>query len=90
MCWKARSPFSLANSDFVARPGTFANIPTGCLHSFRNESGKPARMLISIAPAGLEKMFFEVGQPLSAGRSGAAPLERRDPEAAGDRTAVRC
>ena len=44
----------------VAKAGTFANVPVGTSHSFKNESCQPARMLISVAPAGLEKMFFEV------------------------------
>ena len=39
-------------------------MPVGSLHSFKNETDKNARMIISIAPAGLEKMFFEVGQQL--------------------------
>ena len=42
-------------------------MPVGTPHSFKNESAKPARMLISVAPAGLEKMFFEVGVPLPEG-----------------------
>src|SRR5438132_6878195 len=45
----------------VATAGTFANMPVGSLHSFKNEGSQPAKMLISIAPAGLEQMFFEVG-----------------------------
>jgi hypothetical protein len=45
----------------VATAGMFANMAVGTMHSFKNESGKPARMLISVAPAGLENMFFEVG-----------------------------
>ncbi len=51
----------------VLGPGTFANLPVGTLHSFRNATDKPAKMLISVAPAGLENMFLEVGQPLPAG-----------------------
>ena len=51
----------------VATAGMFANMPVGSLHSFRNESDGPARMLISVAPAGLEQMFLETGQPLPAG-----------------------
>src|SRR6202020_1989286 len=31
----------------------FANMPVGTPHSFKNESNRPAKMLISIAPAGL-------------------------------------
>ena len=56
---------------FVARAGTFANLPVGSLHSFTNETNKIARIIISIAPAGLEKMFFEAGQPLAP--DGTAP-----------------
>ena len=41
----------------VAGAGTFANMPVGSLHSFKNESDRTARMLISVAPAGLEQMF---------------------------------
>jgi len=48
----------------TASAGMFANMPVGTPHSFKNEGGKPARMLISVAPAGLEQMFFEVGVPL--------------------------
>jgi hypothetical protein len=47
--------------------GMFANMPVGVEHSFKNETSNPARMLISIAPAGLEKMFFEVGVPMPPG-----------------------
>ncbi len=43
------------------------------MHSFKNESDKPATMLISVAPAGLEQMFFEVGQPVEPGTT-AAPM----------------
>jgi hypothetical protein len=38
-----------------------------------NESGKPAKMLISIAPAGLEQMFFEFGVPIPQGATTALP-----------------
>ncbi len=49
----------------VAGAGTFASIPPGCVHAFKNESDQPARMLISVAPAGLEKMFLEIGRPIA-------------------------
>ena len=45
----------------VARKGTFLNVPRGVLHTFKNESDSDARMLILVAPAGMEKMFEEVG-----------------------------
>src|ERR1700686_3835984 len=67
----------------VAGPGMFANMPVGSLHSFKNEGSQPARMLISVAPAGLEKMFFEFGVPVVQGVTTAAPPdEGRDREVA--------
>ena len=48
-------------------------MPVGSLHCFKNESDKTARLLISLAPAGLEEMFFEVGQPLADDAETAPP-----------------
>ena len=42
-------------------------------HVEKNESDKTARLLISLAPAGLEEMFFEVGQPLADDVTDAPP-----------------
>jgi mannose-6-phosphate isomerase-like protein (cupin superfamily) len=63
----------LGEQRHTARAGTFANVPIGTLHYFRNESEKPVRLLITLAPAGLEKMFFEVGQPVAPGAASAPP-----------------
>jgi len=65
----------------VATAGTFANMPVGVVHSFKNESGKPAKMLISVAPAGLEKMFFEVGAPVAVDAETAPPPTKQEIEA---------
>jgi len=65
--------FQAGEERFVATAGMFANMPVGCPHCFKNESGQPARMLISVAPAGLEKMFLEVGQPVAAGTTPPPP-----------------
>ncbi|WP_231962154.1 cupin domain-containing protein [Symmachiella dynata] len=56
--------FQNGEERLVADVGTFVNMPVGSLHCFKNETDQPARMLISVAPAGLEQMFLEVGQPL--------------------------
>jgi quercetin dioxygenase-like cupin family protein len=75
--------FTIGDKRLVASVGMFANMPVGTPHSFKNESGKPAKMLISVAPAGLEKMFFEF--PRAASRwlhDRFAAHERRDREAA--------
>lgn len=72
--------FQLGEERFVAVAGTFANMPVGSLHSFKNESSKPAKMLISVAPAGLEKMFFEVGVPVAPGSTFVLPPTREEIE----------
>src|SRR6187399_2194012 len=59
--------FSIGGNRVVLGVGMFANMAIGVEHSFKNESSKPERMLISVAPAGLARMFFEVGVPLAAG-----------------------
>ena len=59
--------FQIGDQRVVAMAGMFANMPVGTPHSFKNESDRPAKMLISVAPAGLEKMFFEVGVPVAQG-----------------------
>src|SRR6516164_9742060 len=65
--------FSIGDKRLVASAGMFANMPVGTPHSFKNESSKPAKMLISVAPAGLEQMFFEFGVPLQEGSTTALP-----------------
>jgi quercetin dioxygenase-like cupin family protein len=65
--------FQVNDKRAVATKGMFINMPVGTPHSFKNESNKPAKMLISVAPAGLEKMFIEVGVPLPEGATTALP-----------------
>jgi quercetin dioxygenase-like cupin family protein len=68
--------FQINDQRVIAEAGTFANMPVGSIHSFRNATDKPARMIISVAPAGLEKMFFEVGIPMPPGATTApAPTQ---------------
>lgn len=59
--------FHVGDRRIVATAGMFANMPVGMPHSFKNESDRPAKMLISVAPAGLENMFFEVGVAVEQG-----------------------
>jgi quercetin dioxygenase-like cupin family protein len=65
--------FQVGDDRFVAKAGTFANMPVGSLHSFRNDTDKTARMIVSVAPAGLEKMFLEVGRPVAFGQQAPPP-----------------
>jgi quercetin dioxygenase-like cupin family protein len=64
----------------VVTAGMFANMPVGTPHSFKNESDRPAKMLISVAPAGLEKMFFEVGVPVAQRATTVAPPTKAEIE----------
>jgi quercetin dioxygenase-like cupin family protein len=64
----------------VARAGMFANMPVGTPHSFKNETDRSAKMLIFVAPAGLEQMFFEVGVPVAEGAMTALPPTKEEIE----------
>jgi mannose-6-phosphate isomerase-like protein (cupin superfamily) len=68
----------IGDQHLVAGAGMFANVPVGMPHSFKNDSSKPARILISVAPAGLEKMFFEFGVPLPEGSTSALPTTKEE------------
>ena len=68
---------SIGDKRLALSAGMFANMPVGVQHSFKNETNQPARMLISIAPAGLENMFFEVGVPMPSGTT-TAPLPTQE------------
>ena len=72
--------FQIGDQRVVATAGMFANMPVGTPHSFKNESPRPARMLISVAPAGLEQMFFEVGVPVAQGATSAPPPTKAEIE----------
>ena len=65
--------FQIGDQTVVATAGMFANMPVGVAHSFKNESDHPARMVVTLAPAGLEKMFLEFGVPLDEGATSAPP-----------------
>src|SRR4051812_19152954 len=64
----------------VAKAGTFVNMPVGMPHGFKNEGDQPAKMLISVAPAGLEQMFFEFGVPVAQGATTAPSPTREEIE----------
>jgi len=62
-----------AEQTLVAGAGMFAAMPIGVPHSFKNEAATTAKMILSVAPAGLEQMFFDVGVTLPDGATTAAP-----------------
>ena len=64
----------------VASAGMFANLPVGIPHSFKNETRRRAKMLISLAPAVLEQMFFGFGVALAEGATTALPPTKEEIE----------
>lgn len=72
--------FQIGDQRVVATAGMFANMPVGTPHSFKNETQRPARMLISVAPAGLEQMFFKVGVPAIQGATSTPPPTKAEIE----------
>jgi len=63
-----------------AGPGVFVNMPIGTPHAFKNESDATAKMILSVAPAGLERMFFEIFQPVPQGAVNAPPPTKEEIE----------
>ncbi|RTQ53287.1 cupin domain-containing protein [Hymenobacter gummosus] len=53
----------------VATAGAFVRIPKGgVVHGFKNKSDRPARLLCTVVPAGLEEFFQHIGQPVAVGQ----------------------
>ena len=58
------------------------NIPLGgMVHCFKNKAEKPAHLWCMVMPAGMEKMFVEIGRPVEAGTF--LPPPEMTPELAG-------
>jgi mannose-6-phosphate isomerase-like protein (cupin superfamily) len=55
----------VAGRENTAGTGSFAAVPRGTVHTFRNDGTKPARLLVTITPAGLDRFFREVGVPIA-------------------------
>jgi quercetin dioxygenase-like cupin family protein len=56
--------FTLGDKRLKVSTGDFVQIPRGTVHGFRNAGSTMARMLVFCAPAGLEKYFEEVFEPV--------------------------
>lgn len=53
---------------YTAQKGSFVNIPLGGLvHCFKNKTNETAHLLCMVLPAGMEKMFVELGKPVTIG-----------------------
>jgi quercetin dioxygenase-like cupin family protein len=52
--------FRMGKQVFGGEPGAMVYIPTHTLHTFSNQSDKPARFLTLISPGGFEEYFKEL------------------------------
>jgi mannose-6-phosphate isomerase-like protein (cupin superfamily) len=50
---------------FTATPGAFVFIPRGTVHAFMNAGARPARLLLTFSPGGVDRFFQELA-PLAA------------------------
>ena len=58
--------FMVSGEEVVAGPGVSVRVEPGVVHAFKNRSGADARMLIQTLPAGMDKYFRAVGEPVSS------------------------
>ena len=42
-----------------AEPGDYVHVPAGGIHGFKNESGRPASMLLHFSPGAPREGYFE-------------------------------
>ena len=59
--------FHVDGRDITAGAGSWVTLARGSLHHFKNVGDRPARMLIVVTPAGLERYFLEVGREAGDG-----------------------
>jgi quercetin dioxygenase-like cupin family protein len=49
----------VGDETYRARAGTFASVPPSVAHGFGNPGTTPARLLLTISPAGVHERYFE-------------------------------
>jgi uncharacterized cupin superfamily protein len=59
----------LGDETHRAPAGTFAFVPRGTVHGFRNDTQAPARLLVMHHPAGFERFFDEMSELVARGGS---------------------
>ena len=70
--------FKSETGSFLAHKGATIAIPKGgVIHNFKNNSDKPARLLCTVIPAGLEDFFVEVEELINGKQYSDAELKER-------------
>lgn len=72
--------FRADGSEVRLAAGGFINLPVGVMHAFRNESDQPVKMLIIVAPSGIEGMFRQAGRAVIDRTTPITPLDESDIE----------
>ncbi len=66
--------FAIAGRTVVARAGDVVHAVKNVQHTFTNKTSRPAKMLVTAIPAGIDRMFFEIGDVLAPGATTPAPM----------------
>jgi mannose-6-phosphate isomerase-like protein (cupin superfamily) len=56
--------FQVGGESLTAGAGAYVKAPPGLRHAFKNVGTAPARVLMLVTPAGIEKFFEEISQPM--------------------------
>lgn len=72
--------FNVDGQSVTASPGSFAQLPPGVPHAFKNATAQTTRMLILVAPGGMEEMFERTGQPVVDRHSPIPPPRKEEIE----------
>lgn len=70
--------FTLNGQKVVVGPGTFLQAPRNLPHTFKNETGSPARMIIFVTPSGFEEFIQQFAQPVPSFDSPPLPVTPED------------
>ena len=57
--------FSVDGKEIIAKRETFVNVPPYVIHRFKNKTEILVKMLVILAPGGLENLFVQVGNEVS-------------------------
>ena len=58
-----------------ATAGSFVHLPRGSKHWFKNNGDTNAKMLVLVAPGGMEGMFRETGRPVENADASIPPMD---------------
>ena len=60
------------------KAGSWVHMPLGVEHSFKNNSSKPTKMILTYSPGGFEKWFLHVGTLISDPEAPAPAITQLD------------